>query len=161
MSTASIVNTAKVPGRRQLSFESYEELLADLDRLGSRPVRHLGNWSPGQNFRHLATVYNNSIDGFTLKFPLPLRMVAKLFRKRLMSMSMPAGFKLPAKTGRSLMPPPTSTEEGLAELRAAIARLQNEPPRAKHPLFGEMTNEEWGKLHLKHAALHLSFLVPS
>jgi hypothetical protein len=161
MSTPSIVNTAKVTGRRQLSFQSYEELLADLERLGSGPVRQLGNWSPGQNCRHLATVYNNSIDGFTLKFPVPLRMMAKLFRKRLMSMSMPAGFKLPAKTGRSLMPPATSTEEGLAELRAAIARLQNEPRRAKHPLFGEMTHEEWDKIHLNHAALHLSFLVPS
>ena len=161
MSTPSIVNTAKVTGRRSLSFQSYEELLADLDRLGSGPVRQLGNWSPGQNFRHLATAYNNSIDGFTLKFPMPLRMVAKLFRKRLLSMSMPAGFKLPAKSGQSLMPPATSTGEGLAELGTAIARLQTEPRRAKHPLFGEMTNQEWDNFHLKHAALHLSFLVPS
>ena len=161
MPTPSTINTAKVTGRRHLSFQSYEELLADLDRLGSGPVQQLGNWSPGQNFRHLATVYNNSIDGFTLKFSVPLRMMARLFRKRLMSMSMPAGFKLPAKTGQSLMPPATSTEEGLAALRAAIARLQNEPRRAKHPLFGEMTHEEWDKIHLNHAALHLSFLVPT
>jgi Protein of unknown function (DUF1569) len=161
MSTTSTINTAKVTGRRSISFQSYEELLADLDRLGSGPVRQLGNWSPGQNFRHLATAYNNSIDGFTLSFPMPLRLMAKLFRKRLLSMSMPAGFKLPAKSGQSLMPPATSTEEGLAELRAAITRLQTEPRRAMHPLFGELTNQEWDKVHLKHAALHLSFLVPN
>jgi Protein of unknown function (DUF1569) len=161
MCASAIVNTAKVTGRRQLSFQSYDELLSELDRLGSGPVRQLGNWSPGQNFRHLATVYNNSIDGFTLKFGLPLRVVGRLFRKRLLSMSMPAGFKLPARTGKALMPAATSTEEGLAELRAAIARLQIEPRRAPHPLFSDMTNEEWDRIHLKHAALHLSFLVPS
>jgi hypothetical protein len=161
VSTSSTINTRKVAGRRQLKFHSYAELLADLDRLGSGPVRQLGNWSVGQNCRHLATVYNNSIDGFTLKFPVPLRIMAKLFRKRLLTMSMPAGFKLPAKTGQSLMPPATSAEEGLADLRAAIARLQTEPRRAKHPLFGELTHQEWDGIHLNHAALHLSFLVPS
>ena len=70
MSMPSTVNTAKVTGRRQLSFQSYDELLADLDRFGSGSVRQLGDWWPGQNCRHLATVYNNSIDGFTLKFPV-------------------------------------------------------------------------------------------
>ena len=161
MSTSSTINTANVTGRRQLKFQSYDELLADLDRLGSGPVRQLGNWSVGQNCQHLATVYNNSIDGFTLKFPVPLRIMAKLFRRRLLTMSMPAGFKLPAKTGQSLMPPATSNEEGLAALRAAIARLQSDPRRAPHPLFGELKHAEWDRVHLNHAGLHLSFLVPT
>ena len=58
------------------------------------------------------------------------------------------------------MPAPTGTKEGLAELHTAVARLQQETHRAKHPVFGHLTNEEWNKLHLKHAGLHMSFLVP-
>ena len=91
VNTAKPVNTAKVAGRRQLKFASYDELLADLDRLTSGPIEVLGNWSPGQNFRHLAVVYNSSIDGFSMTFPLHIRLVAKLFRKKLLTMQMPPG----------------------------------------------------------------------
>jgi hypothetical protein len=154
------INTGKVEGRRKLKFASYEELLADVDRLTSGPVKTLGNWSPGQAFRHLAIAYNGSIDGFTMTFPLPLRLMGKLFRKKLLSTPMPAGFKLPAAGAKAMVPPPTPTEEGAAELRAAIARLEREPRRAKHPVFGTITNEEWDTVHLTHASLHLSFLVP-
>jgi hypothetical protein len=154
------VNTAKVVGRRTLKFSSYDELLADVERLTSGPVQALGNWSPGQIFRHLAIVYNSSIDGFSITFPLPLRLAGKVFRKKLLTMSMPAGFKLPAAGQKAMVPPATSTEEGAAELRAAIARLKQEPTRAPHPMFGNLTREEWDRVHLSHAALHLSFLLP-
>jgi hypothetical protein len=154
------INTAKVKSRRKLRFTSFDELLADVDRLSSGSVKVLGNWSPGQIFRHLARAYNGSIDGFTITFPLHLRLVAKVFRKKLLTMQMPAGFKLPRNGAATLEPPSTSTEEGAAELRAAVARLQREPRRAKHPMFGELTREEWDRVHLTHASLHLSFLIP-
>ena len=154
------INTAKAEGRRKLRFASYEELLADVDRLTSGPVKTLGNWSPGQAFRHLARVYNGSIDGFPMTFPLHFRLIGKLFRKKLVTMAMPAGFKLPAAGAKAMVPSPTATEEGAAELRAAIARLKQEPERAKHPMLGTLAREEWDKVHLSHASLHLSFLVP-
>jgi hypothetical protein len=154
------VNTAKVDGRRQLDFASFEELLADADRLSSGPVKVLGNWSAGQIFRHLAIAYNGSIDGFTMTFPWYLRLMAKVFRKKLLAGPMPAGFQLPSEGARAMAPPPTSTEEGMADLRAAVARLQQEPHRANHPMFGELSREQWDNIHLKHANLHMSFLVP-
>jgi hypothetical protein len=154
------INTAKVQGRRKLRFASFEELLADVDRLSSGPVKVLGNWSPGQIFRHLAVAYNSSIDGFTMTFPLHLRLVAKVFRKKLLTMQMPAGFKLPRSGAATLEPSATSTQEGAAELRAAVARLGREPSRARHPMFGDLTREEWDRVHLTHASLHLSFLIP-
>ncbi|HEV8060463.1 MAG TPA: DUF1569 domain-containing protein [Gemmataceae bacterium] len=155
------VNTAKVQGRRKLDYASFDDLLADADGLSSGQVQPLGNWSAGQIFRHLATVYVGSIDGFAMTFPLHIRLVARLFKKKLLAGSMPAGLKLPAQGSEELMPPPTSTEEGLAELHAAVGRLQRETTRAKHPVFGNLTNEEWTRLHLKHASLHMSFLVPA
>jgi Protein of unknown function (DUF1569) len=154
------VNTAKVTGRRKLDYASLEEVLADADRLSSADVKMLGNWSAGQIFRHLARAYNGSIDGFTMTFPWYLRMMARIFKKQLVNGPMPAGFNLPAASAKSVLPEPTSTAEGLAELRAAVARLNQEPHRAEHPLFGELSKEQWNTVHRKHASLHISFLVP-
>jgi Protein of unknown function (DUF1569) len=154
------VNTAKVAGRRKLAYGSFHELLDDADRLTSGPIKTLGNWSAGQIFRHLATAYNSSIDGFTLTFPWYLRAAGKLFKNKLVNGPMPAGFKLPKKSGKSLVPPEVSDDEGLAELYAAVERLKREPNRARHPLFGALSNDEWNKIHLAHASLHMSFLAP-
>ncbi len=154
------VNTAKVEGRRKLDFASLEEVLADADRLGSGPVKVLGNWSAGQIFRHLALTCNGSIDGIPMTLPWYFRLMARIFKKKLLAGPMPAGFSLPSKGAEALAPPLTSTEEGLADLHAAVARLQQEPHRARHPAFGELSREEWDKIHLHHASLHMSFLVP-
>jgi hypothetical protein len=154
------INTTKVEGRRKVDYASFDELLADAERLSSGSVKVLGNWSAGQIFRHLAIVYNGSIDGLKVIFPWYIRLGGKLFKNKILGGSMPPGFKLPADSGKEMMPGPTSTQEGLADLRAAIARLQQEPHRAKHPVFGDFSKDEWDQLHLKHAGLHMSFLVP-
>jgi hypothetical protein len=154
------VETARVEGRRKVAYASFEELLADADRLGSGPLKALGNWSEGQIYRHLAKVYNGSIDGISITFPWPVRILTKVFRKKILAGAMPPGFKLPADGTKALVPEPTTAAEGLADLRAAVDRLKKEPHRVRHPLFGKMTREEWDKLHLAHASLHMSFLVP-
>jgi hypothetical protein len=154
------VNTAKVEGRRQVNYQSLDEILADAERLSSGPVKTLGNWSPGMIYRHLATAFNGSIDGFPDAFPWYIRVAAKLFKKRIMAGSMPPGMKLPPNFAKAVLPPPTETDVGLAELRAAVARLSRESKRAKHPVFGDLTKEEWDRVHLMHANLHMSFLSP-
>jgi uncharacterized protein DUF1569 len=59
-----------------------------------------------------------------------------------------------------VQPGPTTSEEGLVELRAAIARIQRDPTRVKHTAFGNMTEKEWTRMNLKHVSLHVSFIVP-
>jgi hypothetical protein len=154
------VNTAKVAGRRKLHYASLDEVLADADRLSSGQVDVLGNWSAGQIFRHLARAYNGSIDGFTMTFPWYLRSMARIFKNKLVSVPMPAGYDLPSAGAKAVLPGPTSTAEGLAELRAAVARLNQESHRAEHPMFGELSKEQWNTVHCRHASLHMSFLVP-
>jgi hypothetical protein len=154
------VDTAKVTGRRKLNYTSLDDILADAERLNSGPVQTLGNWTPGQIYKHLATAFNGSIDGFPDAFPWYLRFMAKLFKKRILAGEMPPGFKLPPEFAKAVLPEPTAADVGLAELRAAVARLKQESRRAKHPVFGEITREEWDRIHFMHANLHMSFLVP-
>jgi Protein of unknown function (DUF1569) len=154
------VDTAKVEGRRELAYGSLDELLADADQLCSAPMKTLGNWSAGQIFKHLANAYNGSLDGISMTFPWPMRMMAKLFKNKLINGQMPPGIKLPGEGAKKMMPGPTSTEEGLAALHAAVARLKQESHRVPHPVFGKLTNDEWNRIHLMHANLHMSFLAP-
>ena len=155
------VNTAKVEGRRELDYQSFEELLADAERMSSGSIKTIGNWSAGQIFRHLAISYNGAIDGLPIKFPWHFRMMVKLFKKKILNMSMPPGYRMRPENAKITEPGPTSTAEGLAELRNAVQRLQKETHRARHPLMGNLTKQEWDKVMLKHASLHMSFLVPA
>ncbi len=154
------INTKRVAGRHQIQYATYKDLLADAERLAAGPVRAAGNWTPGQIFRHLATAFNCSIDGFNVQFPWVMRKLAGFFKTRLTDRPMPAGLKLPAGLAKVVLPEPTTTDDGLAALRAAISRLEHEPNRAEHPILGRLTREEWDRIHMHHSSLHMSFLSP-
>jgi len=155
------IDTRQVKDRRKVAYATLQEVLADAERLSQGQIKALGNWSPGQIFLHLAKAFNNSIDGSDARFPWYLCMMARLMKKKILTGAMPPGYQLPAEAGRALEPGPTSTEKGLGALRNAIARQERESKRAKHPVFGELTRDEWNQVHLQHSALHMSFLVPS
>jgi hypothetical protein len=156
------IDTTKVIDRRELHFQTIEDIQADVERLArAKEIRALGNWSPGQIFGHLAITMNSSIDGFKHHLFAPLRWFIRLFVKRkLLKGPMTPGFKLNDKAAEDMVPPPTSLEDGLRSIREAIRRLQTETKRAPSAFMGHMTDEEWTQLHCRHAELHLSFLVP-
>ena len=53
------VDTAKVVARRELHFQSIQDILDDVEAVQAAPqIETLGNWSAGQIFKHLA----NTID---------------------------------------------------------------------------------------------------
>lgn len=151
-----MINTKKVEGRRDVHYSSLDELLADAQRFTSENVRTLGNWSPGQIFKHLAGSLDSSIDGAGFSFPAPVQWLMSLLMKRkFLTKTISAGFKSPDR----FIPKETSVEEGLASLEKAIARQKKESNRAPHPGFGKMTNAEHDLFHLRHAEMHMSFLV--
>jgi hypothetical protein len=162
MSTATTVDTAKVTGRRELHFHNLDDIRADVEQLAqAHEIRALGNWSPGQVFKHLATIMNKCIDGFDRRLPWPVRFVLRLlFKRKFLTQPMKAGFQLPAKTATEIVPPATSLEEGLLCIRQALDRLQMESKRAPSAFLGPLTRDEWDQLHCRHAELHLSFLIP-
>ena len=156
------IDTKHVSGRRALKFNTLDDALRDAEQLASGPTRSLGNWSFGQALRHLAIGLNMAIDGATITSPWLLRTVVRLFyRKQIIHGKMTAGIVLPQKATEALTPGPTSTEEGLELFRRALARFRSETQRAPHALLGKMTLEEWEQFQLRHAELHLSFIVPA
>jgi hypothetical protein len=155
------VDTRKVQNRRQLHFDTIDDILKDVERLNQGSVKTLGNWSGGQILKHLATVMNSSIDGSPLRLSWVFRLMGKMFKRRILTKGMTPGFQLKGHSAQFLVPPATSWQEGLAVFRQAIHRLKTESKREPSPFLGQMTREQWDQLHCRHAELHLSFLVPA
>ena len=154
-----MINTKQVTGRRQLRYESLDDLLSDAQRCATPDVRCLGNWSAAQIFEHLARSMNASIDGFNFAFPAPVRwLMALLMKKKMLTQTIPAGYpSKPAFVADDSM----TNEAALANLAAAIERQQQESERVVHPGFGNLTRDEWTAFHLRHAEMHMSFLQPA
>src|SRR5262245_22438312 len=117
------IDTAKVLNRRQLQFNSLDDIAAEVERLavGKEP-RALGNWSSGQVLQHLASTMDHSIDGFPNFVPAPIKLLLRLFMKRrFLTKPMPPGFKLPPKAEK-MLPGETSWETALANFRRAMQR---------------------------------------
>ncbi len=155
-----MVDTKKVTSRRKLRFETLDEVLVEAERLARMPLRLLGNWSYGQILEHLATTIDHYYEGLPGKPSLLMRWILlPLMKNNLLTKGMPAGIQLP-KSAAALMPNPTEIQPALEHLRKAIERLKEESPRKPSPFFGDMAPQEWVALTLRHAELHLSFVVP-
>lgn len=161
---AATVNTKNVTGRRSLSFQNFDEVRADIDLLlaadtrGS--LRRLGNWSLGQNLNHLASWINFAYDGFPLKPPWFMRLLGPVLKNRLINGKMPAGFRLSRTPGGTLATEDMPAAQAAAKYHAAIRRLEAHAPTAPNPVLGPLSHDQWMRLHLNHASLHLSFLLP-
>ena len=155
------VNTKSVAGRRNLRYESYDQLWEDAQRMADTDAPTIGNWSKAQIFKHLALSFGVAIDGADFKPPWLIRFLAPIFmKKKFLYKSVPSGFKIPDSSADEFVPQEdVTTAQSLADLRAAIDRLANESTRADHPVLGKLTNEEWDQFNFRHAEMHMSFIV--
>ena len=158
------VNT-KTASRRDLAFATFDDLLAELDRVeaavNAGTISTTGNWSPGQNMSHVSKLMRCAIDGFDGSAPAIVRFFAKLLykKKALGPDPMPSGFKLPKQAAFMLPDEGISDLEGLKQLRDQAVRIKNgEQFTHPSPVFGALTHDQWAIIQLKHAAMHLSFL---
>ena len=146
--------------RRELKLESEDQILSEAERLAAGPYRLLGNWTYGQILDHLAGAIDGFYDGFGFQAPWWARyFIAPMVKKRVLK-KMDAGFRLPKQAQHLLPRNDRTVDAGLQHLRRSLARLQSETPSHPHPFFGKMTYEEVRQLMLRHAELHLSFVVP-
>ena len=89
-----IMSTATA-SRRQVHYNSFDEVLADAERAVQGKAETTGNWSLGRILEHLAIANEKSIDGFGFQAPLPVRMIAGTFlKKRLLKNGLKPGFQL-------------------------------------------------------------------
>jgi hypothetical protein len=163
-SSSSPVDTAKVAGRRILRFESIDQVMAEVDRLVEAEragrLRRLGNWTLGQILGHLAAWAEYGYTGWPFRVPFFIKWILWLRKRQFLYGPMPAGVKLPGVAGGTFATDPMSLDEGLAHFRRAMGRLQAEAPTVPTPTFGRLRHEESIALNLRHAELHLGFLIP-
>lgn len=146
------------PGRRTLHFDSFDEIMPDVERLLAGHTT-VGTWSLAQICRHLATVLRRVVD-LPASTPSDPSQWAPEERKRqvLETRVLPEGLPAPPE----ILPGETLSEREEAEgLRAAIAHYQaSSGPVAPHRIFGPLTKAEWDRLQRIHCAHHLSFASP-
>jgi hypothetical protein len=158
------VNTGKVAGRRTLRFDSIDQAMADVERLAAAErdgrLKRLGNWTLGQTLGHLATWAEYAYTPAPLKVPFFIRWILRLRKRQFFYGTMRSGARISGVEGGTLGTDQVPLDEGLTRLRRVMERLKTEPPTALSPVFGRLTQDEAIALNLRHAELHLSFLVP-
>lgn len=159
-----IERSTKAAERRELRLGAVADLrrealaLAEAERAGT--LRMSGNWSLGQVFGHLATWIGFCFDGFPFKTAAPIRWIMRFRKNATLNGRMPAGIRIPGMAAGTMGTEPLATDVGLARLLKELDRLESTPPRHPSPLFGSLTHDEWTRLHLRHAELHLGFAHP-
>lgn len=147
--------------RRDLSFQSLEDSIAECERLLRSGYDRKGKWSLGQICCHLRLAQDASMDGYPRWMSLfaPIRPVfRRLLLPRLLRGDSPTGIR----TARHFVPP--ESLEDAAEVMAFAASVkryrQHQAPLHAHPGFGKFDHQGFEKLHTVHAAHHLGFLIP-
>lgn len=136
-------------------------MLEDARHVVAGPFTTTGHWTAAEIFDHLARAFDGSLDGYGFVAPLWLRLLVRPFRNGILVKPMKSGIRLPARAATLLPAKDASTEEALAHLERSAQRLKSEKPEHFHPIMGRLTPEEYLLLHLRHAELHLGFIVPT
>jgi len=145
--------------RRDLTFTTLDEVVADAERAVAANATTTGNWSLGQILEHLAVVMDKTIDGPKNTPPLPIRLIGRWFlKKRFLRNGMSPGFQLKGGIAKEFLPDETDSQQALEHLRQATLRLKNHTDDIRHPFFGPMTHEEYVGINCRHSELHMSFV---
>ena len=155
------VDSRRVVGRRKLRFQNLDQVVEDAAALTADPqAATLGNWSLDHLLSHLAVAIEGSLDGMDEQAPWFVRLLAPLIKRRALDGGITPGVRVPKKLEARSFPAGGSAAAALERLRKAVARVNVGKMQARHPFFGLLTHEEWLNFHLRHAELHLSFVVP-
>jgi hypothetical protein len=145
--------------RRNLDFQDFESVAADIDRLKKNGYAKVGQWELCQTCDHLATVMRMSLEGFPFKGAWYIRLLAPMIKGRFFkTRRMTEGFQAPAV----LIPATGKSEDAaIGSCKDLLQRVKtHEGEFHPNPFFGKLSPDEWRQLHLIHAAHHLSFLIP-
>ena len=148
--------------RRELHFNSLDDLVRDIQAFNGDEPASTGNWSAAQNVEHVAALIDASVDGLSFKVPLMVRMMVRLMRNRFLTKGLNPGIKLPADVPAALKPgPETRYADAIEHLSRAVERAKRQRMTTRSPVFGQLSHKQWVQLHCRHAELHFSFIKPA
>ena len=145
--------------RRKPDFTELADVAADVEHLRRAGHDRLGNWSLPQIAAHLAHVIEHALTPPPSTEPTPEQAARRdrFFGIVFSPEGMPPGLPLPAES----QPAAGLGDEQFARLTAALAKLADYPHT--HVLAGgagPIEIKDARRLHIAHAAHHLSFLIP-
>lgn len=146
--------------RRTLRFNSYSEVIQEIESLQKNGYSKGGNWSLAQICRHISYYHKGALDGFASKMPWIIRVtMGKFFLNKLLK---ERTYKEGNQTDpRSVFTPEPDEKQAIEEAITLLKRLEaTTTPLHPSGFFGEMTNEQWKTINLDHASHHLGFLHP-
>lgn len=145
------------PARPYLKFQSYDEMLADVDRLRSDGYTKAGQWDLAMILDHLGKGMNAPWIP-QMKVPWPFSLVAQAMIRRMVAKRYYPNIKFPAP--KAMQPTPgISIEMAYPAFMTTVEKIKNYPqPIMKNTPFGDVPTELWQQLHLLHGAHHLAFL---
>ena len=150
---------ARTAGRRPVRFDTPDAVLADVARLRAAGYRRVGQWSLPQVCHHLSVIIAGNLTPPPNDDPPTAEQLAtkeKFFATVLAGM--PEGMPAPA----AVTPPASADDAAIDGLAAALDRLATYPHAAiVVGRCGPVPTDEVRRLHLVHAAHHLSFLEPT
>ncbi|MGB7158710.1 MAG: DUF1569 domain-containing protein [Tepidisphaeraceae bacterium] len=149
--------------RRRLRFDSFDALIDEIDRLHACGYERTGAWDLPRACEHLTRVMRSSLEGFgDMPVPWIVRAFGRFVFKPtiLLTGRMPGGFP----TARAMVAEDDDIRPASAAVSHCIATIREVRDHAgafhPSPLFGRLSPRQWRRMHLIHAAHHLSFLVP-
>ena len=155
--------TQEITDRRELHFDSMGDILDDVEYLAAGdPPRSVGNWTSAQIVQHVATMIDCSIDGFAVaRAALPVRIICRLLRKRILTTPMKPGVNLPGKFAFLAPASRTTWDEAVDLFRAVSTKLDTQRMTHRSPVLGRLSHGQWEQLHCRHAEMHFSFMHPA
>jgi hypothetical protein len=149
--------------RRDISFSSWEDVIADIEKLASSEFETTGNHSFGKIVQHLATTNEMIVGNVTPpKLPWYMRLMMPLIKNGILNKPAEPGFKLPNSAMQKFFwsEDDVDLQDAIANFRASVKAYRDQGPLPVHPVFGKATKEQIDKMSLSHAAMHLSFVHP-
>ncbi|MGE0758598.1 MAG: DUF1569 domain-containing protein [Pirellulaceae bacterium] len=150
---------------RRLHFESIDDCVREVQQIREADqtgrLRAIGNWTPGQILAHIAAWIEYGYEGYPISPPpFFVRWILRWRLKSILSRGMPRGVRIPRVEGGTSGMDKLPTAEAVDRLLAALARLQRaEQAPFDSPAFGRMSHDDRIRLNLRHAELHLGYLV--
>jgi hypothetical protein len=151
------------PERRELSFSSLDDAVAEAERLAGGEPRTTGNHTFAQILDHLALSHQVAMGQATPpRPPFIMRMLMPFLKPMILNGPVKPGFKLPKDAESFFWPNDDSdVQEALNRFKKSVEDYKANGAAEVHPIFGKVTKEQMNRLNIGHCAMHLSFVHPA